>query len=203
PISDPDPASPPQPTATLPSQPTTTNLGGDLQGNDSQSIGIPQSPSTSVTTVPSALPDSTPTTTQGGSANHKPHATPTSATFTLSGSPGPAAPAPTESSGGGTASLGVSHHVNAGAIASGVLGALAFLALAFLAFVFLRRRKRRRTAPSAEFLNKSFQPAFVSSAAASYYPFGSVHATSSNNRSSISHTPTIKHGFTLPANNRP
>ncbi|KAG6909849.1 hypothetical protein DXG01_015122 [Tephrocybe rancida] len=208
--SHPDSASPPPSTARPPSQSIPAGSGGDTQGDNPHSTSISQPPSTSATTAEIPSPSSTlpgslsPTISVPGTVNYETQVSvPSSGViFTFSSNSDPAAPTSTELKGGAIASSGVPRQVNAGAIAGGVLGALVLLVLAFFAFVLLRRRRRRRTAPSAEVLNRSFPPAFVDSAAASYYPFGSVHATSSNGRSSISHTNTIGHGFTFPAKNR-
>lgn len=43
---------------------------------------------------------------------------------------------------------------NVGAIIGGVLGALALLVLAAFAYLLYQRRKRKRTAPSSEFLRR-------------------------------------------------
>ncbi|KAF8078118.1 hypothetical protein FPV67DRAFT_34932 [Lyophyllum atratum] len=83
---------------------------------------------------------------------------------------------------------GAARKTNAGAIAGGVLGALILLVLIFFAVVFVRRRQRRRFAPSAEFLDRSFQPLFMENPS---YAFGSSspYATSSSHQSPMSHTP--------------
>ncbi|KAG6836651.1 hypothetical protein H0H93_005481 [Arthromyces matolae] len=92
-----------------------------------------------------------------------------------------------------------SHDVlNAGGIAGAVLGALVFLVIVFFAIVWFKRRRKRIMAPSAEFLNWSFQttPHRVQTSPA--YPFGSAYATSSHDISVISHTPTVGHDFKFP-----